>query len=168
MDDDSWFFTTIRPCIDEIKSFRHNKVRFEEKENEAAFYGPKIDIQMKDMRGQENTAFTVQYDFCMPDRFDLLYTDNEGKQVRPIVVHRSSIGAIERIMAFLIEHYAGEFPLWLAPTQIKIIPIKSDIHGEHASTVYSALKSTGIRVELDDDKNGLGKNNKGRMGIYWL
>ena len=76
---------------------------------EAAFYGPKVDIQMRDMNGKENTAFTVQYDFVMPARFNLTYIDSDGKEKQPIVIHRSSIGAIERIIAFLIEHYAGVF-----------------------------------------------------------
>jgi threonyl-tRNA synthetase len=92
---------------------------FTEAKDEAAFYGPKIDIQMKNANGKEDTAFTVQYDFCMPDRFDLSYTGADGSQKRAFVVHRSSIGAIERLMAFLIEHYAGAFPLWLSPVQSK-------------------------------------------------
>ena len=93
---------------------------FVEANGEAAFYSPKIDIQMKDARGKENTAFTVQYDFCMPDRFNLTYIASDGSEKRPVVVHRSSIGAIERVMAFLIEHYAGAFPLWLAPVQVRL------------------------------------------------
>lgn len=132
------------------------KCKYFEAEDEAAFYGPKIDIQMRDVKGKENTAFTVQYDFCMPDRFDLTYTDNEGKKNRPLVVHRSSVGAIERIMAFLIEHTAGNFPLWLSPNQITILPI-ADKHGEYATTVKQKLFDANIRVELDDSKEGLGK-----------
>src|SRR3989344_4348170 len=93
--------------------------KFEEAKNEAAFYGPKIDIQMKNVNGKEDTAFTVQYVFCMPDRFDLTYIGEDGGKHRAFVVHRSSIGAIERIMAFLIEKYGGAFPLWLAPVQAK-------------------------------------------------
>lgn len=129
---------------------------FLEAGGEAAFYGPKIDIQMKDARGKENTAFTVQYDFCMPDRFNLSYIASDGTEKRPVVVHRSSIGAIERVMAFLIEHYAGAFPLWLAPIQVKLLPI-SDTHIAYASEVRENLIKAGIRVELDDSHESLGK-----------
>lgn len=129
---------------------------FIEAKGEAAFYGPKIDIQMKDARGKENTAFTVQYDFCMPDRFNLAYIDSDGTEKRPVVVHRSSIGAIERVMAFLIEHYAGAFPLWLAPVQVKLLPI-SDTHMTYAQEIKSALEQSGIRVELDLSHESLGK-----------
>lgn len=129
---------------------------FFEAENEAAFYGPKIDIQMKDVRGKENTAFTVQYDFCMPDRFNLEYTAQDGSKKRPIVIHRSSIGAIERVMAFLIEHYAGNFPLWLAPVQVKVIPVRED-HDVPATKAAEALRAAGIRVDLDLSAAGFGK-----------
>lgn len=129
---------------------------FEEALDEAAFYGPKIDIQMKNVNGKEDTAFTVQYDFCMPDRFDLNYIGEDGKSHRAFVVHRSSIGAIGRIMAFLIEKYAGAFPLWLAPEQVVVIPV-SEPHHEYAETVFNELKAAGIRVILDTDKDSLGK-----------
>ena len=129
---------------------------FIEAEDEAAFYGPKIDIQMKNAQGKEDTAFTVQYDFCMPERFNLTYTGKDGKEHLTIVVHRSSIGAIERIMAFLIEHYAGAFPLWLSPVQIKILPV-GEKQNEYAKGVYEKLKAKNIRVELDDSNETLGK-----------
>lgn len=129
---------------------------FVEAPQEAAFYGPKIDIQMRDVKGKENTAFTVQYDFCMPDRFNLTYNDSDGKEKRPIVVHRSSIGAVERVMAFLIEHYAGNFPLWLAPLQVAILPI-SDAHHAFAKEVDTALKTASIRTELHLESESLGK-----------
>lgn len=129
---------------------------FVEAKGEAAFYGPKIDIQMKDARGKENTAFTVQYDFCMPDRFNLSYIAPNGSEQRPVVVHRSSIGAIERVMAFLIEHYAGAFPLWLAPIQVKLLPI-SETHVTYAKEIQAALLKTDIRVELDESNESLGK-----------
>jgi threonyl-tRNA synthetase len=129
---------------------------FVEAEKEAAFYGPKIDIQMKDVRGKENTAFTVQYDFCMPDRFNLTYVDADGKEKRPVVVHRSSIGAIERVLAFLIEHYAGAFPLWLAPVQVKVLPVGAG-HRDYAAEVTRELSAAGIRAELDTADESLGK-----------
>ncbi len=129
---------------------------FFEAKDEAAFYGPKVDIQMKNVNGKEDTAFTVQYDFCLPERFDLTYVDQNGEKKRAFVVHRSSIGAIERIMAFLIEHYAGAFPLWLSPVQAKILPI-SDAHVAYATEVLQTLKDAGIRAELDDSNETLGK-----------
>ena len=129
---------------------------FVEAKNEAAFYGPKIDIQMKNVNGKEDTAFTVQYDFCMPDRFDLTYTGEDGTQKRAFVVHRSSIGAIERLMAFLIEHYAGAFPLWLSPVQAKVLPI-GEAHQAYATSVFERLRDAGIRAELDLSNETLGK-----------
>lgn len=116
---------------------------------EAAFYGPKIDIQVKKPTGKEETAFTVQYDFVMPKRFNLKYIDQDGLEKEPVVIHRSSIGAFERTMAFLIEKYAGAFPVWLAPVQAVVIPI-SDRHAEYARKVVEDLKKTGLRAEIDD------------------
>lgn len=144
--------------------------RFYEAENEAAFYGPKIDIQMKDVRGQENTAFTVQYDFVMPKRFNLVYTDKENKEKLSIVIHRSSIGAIERIMAFLIEKYEGNFPLWLSPVQVKVIPVREN-HTEYAQKVHQALIQVGIRSEIDTRDENLGKKvrvAKDEKIPYWI
>lgn len=129
---------------------------FEEAKDDAAFYGPKIDIQMKNVNGKEDTAFTVQYDFCMPDRFDLSYTGEDGKKKRAFVVHRSSIGAIERSMAFLIEHYAGAFPLWLSPVQAVVLPIGAG-HETFGREVLAQLKEAGIRAEIDVSNETLGK-----------
>src|SRR6185295_1875419 len=141
------------------------------KENEAAFYGPKIDVQMKDARGQENTAFTVQYDFLAPGRFELSYTDSDGKvKLCSAVIHRSSIGAIERIMAFLIEKYEGAFPLWLSPVQVKVIPVREN-HNEYAKEVYDMLIENGIRAELDDADINLGtkvRDAKNGKVPYWI
>lgn len=122
---------------------------FYEAAGEAAFYGPKIDVQMKNVSGKEETAFTVQYDFVMPKRFNLTYIDSDGKEKEPIVIHRASIGAIERTMAFLIEKYAGAFPLWLSPIQVVIVPI-ADRHQEAAKKMAKELKEKGIRVEIDN------------------
>ena len=133
--------------------------KFEEAKDEAAFYGPKIDIQMKNVNGKEDTAFTVQYDFCMPERFNLTYTGADGAQHRAFVVHRSSIGAIERIVAFLIEHYAGNFPLWLSPVQAKILPV-SEKHAAYAQEILEQLRAADIRVELSVD-DSLGKRIRG-------
>ncbi len=130
--------------------------KFVEAKDEAAFYGPKVDVQMKNVNGKEDTAFTVQYDFCMPDRFNLTYVGEDGKEHRAFVVHRSSIGAIERIMAFLIEHYAGAFPLWLSPVQARILSV-SEKHATYAQEILGQLKTAGIRAEFDDSGETLGK-----------
>ena len=122
---------------------------FFEAPGEAAFYGPKIDVQMKKVNGQEETAFTVQYDFVMPKRFELKYINEKGEEVEPIVIHRASIGAFERTMAFLIEKYRGNFPTWLTPVQVKVLPI-TEKHLEYANKVAEELKKSNIRVEVDD------------------
>ncbi|PIP55952.1 MAG: threonine--tRNA ligase [Candidatus Zambryskibacteria bacterium CG_4_9_14_3_um_filter_42_9] len=129
---------------------------FEEVKGEASFYGPKIDIQMKNVNGKEDTAFTVQYDFLMPDRFDLNYIGEDGQLHRAFVIHRSSIGTIERTMAFLIEKYAGAFPLWLSPVQVKILPI-GEAHFIYATEILDKLKAENIRTELDISDETLGK-----------
>ncbi|MFC2034705.1 threonine--tRNA ligase [Chloroflexota bacterium] len=120
-----------------------------EAEKEAAFYGPKIDIQVKNFAGKEDTLFTVQYDFVMPKRFKLSYVDRDQKEREPIVIHRSSVGAIERTMAFLIEHYAGAFPVWLAPVQVIVVPI-ADRHLDYARKIETEFGNVGIRVKVDD------------------
>ncbi len=125
-----------------------------EAENEAAFYGPKIDVQIKNIAGKEETAFTVQYDFVMPKRFAMRYIDTHGEEQEPVVIHRSSLGAFERTMAFLIEKYAGAFPTWLSPIQVRVLPI-TDAQEEYAQSVTGTLKSRHIRVELDDRKETL-------------
>ncbi|KKQ83055.1 MAG: Threonine-tRNA ligase [Parcubacteria group bacterium GW2011_GWB1_38_8] len=131
-------------------------VDFKEAKDDAAFYGPKIDINMKNANGKEDTAFTVQYDLSSPQRFNLKYIGDDGKEHNAFVVHRSSIGAIERIMAFLIEKYNGAFPLWLSPVQIKILSI-GEGHIEYAKDVLEKLKAENIRAELDDSNESLGK-----------
>lgn len=130
-------------------------VKYVEAKDEAAFYGPKIDIQMKNVNGKEDTAFTVQYDLSSPIKFNLTYTGADGKQHRTFVIHRSSIGSIERTMAFLIEKYGGAFPLWLSPVQIKVLPV-SEKHIDYANQVLSQMKEVGIRAEIDTD-DSLGK-----------
>ena len=144
-DDASWDYAenVLREVLTEVKA------PFYEASNEAAFYGPKIDIQMKKAGGKEETAFTVQYDFVMPDRFDLTFINKEGQEERPVVIHRSSIGCIERTMALLIEKFMGNFPVWLSPVQVKIIPI-TDAQHEYANKILTQLKEEGIRAEIDD------------------
>jgi threonyl-tRNA synthetase len=125
------------------------KAPYFEANGEAAFYGPKIDIQMRNILGAENTAFTVQYDFVMPKRFNLTYINEKGQEEEAIVIHRSSIGAIERVMAFLIEKYNGSFPVWLSPIQVQIVPI-TDRNNKYGQNVLEQLKSSNIRAELDE------------------
>ncbi len=150
-DDKSWDFAenTLRQVLQDRKD------PFVEAPDEAAFYGPKIDIQMKNVHGKEDTAFTVQYDFVMPTRFNLTYTNANGQDEQPIVIHRSSIGAIERIMAFLIEHFAGNFPLWLSPVQVKVLPISDKVE-EYANQIFQTLKNANIRTELDTNPETIG------------
>ena len=144
-DDKAWETAenTLREVLTEAKA------PFFEAPNEAAFYGPKIDIQIKNVSGKEETAFTVQYDFVMPKRFNLTYTDKDGKEQEVVVIHRSSIGAIERTMAFLIEKYKGAFPVWLSPVQVQIIPI-AERHNKYGQNVLDQLLTANIRVELDE------------------
>ncbi len=124
------------------------KVPFYEAPNEAAFYGPKIDVQMKNVYGKEETVFTVQYDFVLPKRFELTYINKDGDREQPVVIHRSSVGAIERTLAFLIEKNKGAFPVWLSPVQVKIIPI-AERHNKYGQFVLEELKNSKIRIELD-------------------
>lgn len=150
-DDESWDFA--ENLLREVLTER--KAHFVEAPGEAAFYGPKIDIQMKNVNGKEDTAFTVQYDFVMPKRFELKYINEEGAEEEPIVVHRSSIGAIERVMAFLIEKYAGAFPIWLAPIQVAILPVSDKVE-DYASELKNELLADGIRVELNLNNEPIG------------
>ena len=127
-----------------------------EVEGEAAFYGPKLDVQVKTAIGMEETLSTVQLDFLMPERFDLTYIGEDGKQHRPVVIHRGVVGTMERFVAFLIEEYKGAFPTWLAPIQVQVIPVSPDAHFNYASDLKEKLVAEGFRVELDqrDEKIG--------------
>ena len=129
-------------------------VPFYEAPGEAAFYGPKIDVQFKKISGKEETAFTVQYDFVMPKRFDLKYIDKDGKQKEIIVIHRASIGCIERTIAFLIEKYNGNFPVWLSPIQVKVLPI-TERNSDYANNIVTKLINEKVRAEVDDKNDTL-------------
>ncbi len=138
---------------------------------EAAFYGPKIDFMAEDAIGRSHQVGTIQIDFVQPTNFGLEYVDEEGKRDMPVMIHCAIAGSLERFVSVYIEHTAGAFPLWLSPTQIKIIPIKNDAHLTYAKSVYDTLKKEGIRVELDDDKNGLGKKVRHAKDMkypYWV
>jgi threonyl-tRNA synthetase len=125
-------------------------------EGEASFYGPKLDFMFFDALGRERQLATAQLDFVMPERFSLSYTDNTGAKQTPVMIHRAVAGSLERFMAIMIEHFAGNFPLWLSPEQVRVIPV-SDVHLEYATKVYTELKAVGLRATLDDSKESMGK-----------
>jgi threonyl-tRNA synthetase len=130
-------------------------LNYEVDEGGGAFYGPKIDMKIKDALGRPWQLGTVQFDFNLPERFDLVYVGDDGKDHRPYMVHRALLGSIERFFGILIEHYAGAFPLWLAPEQVRILPI-SDKALAYAKTVQGALRAAGLRVDVDVSAEKLG------------
>jgi threonyl-tRNA synthetase len=127
-----------------------------EAEGEAAFYGPKLDVQVRTALGKDETLSTVQLDFLLPERFDLTYIGEDGKEHRPVVIHRGVVSTMERFVAFLIEEYKGAFPTWLAPVQIKVIPVSADVHLDYAKRVQEKLQYEGFRVEVDDRDEKIG------------
>ena len=127
-----------------------------EAEGEAAFYGPKLDIQTKTALGNEETMSTIQLDFMLPERFDLHYVGEDGKQHRPVMIHRGVVGTMERFIAYLTEIYKGAFPTWLAPQQVTIIPVSDDKHGEYADKLAAQLKAANIRVKVDHRNEKMG------------
>jgi len=127
-----------------------------EAEGEAAFYGPKLDVQVKTAIGKEETLSTVQLDFLLPERFDLTYVGEDGKPHRPVVIHRGVVSTMERFVAYLLEEYKGAFPTWLAPVQVQVIPVSPEIHFDYAKFVQEELKKAGIRVELDARNEKMG------------
>ncbi|MCE5257613.1 MAG: threonine--tRNA ligase [Chloroflexi bacterium] len=131
------------------KALQGERLAYEVDEGGGAFYGPKIDLKIKDSLGREWQLTTIQFDFNEPERFDMTYVGTDGKEHRPYMVHRALLGSLERFMGVLIEHYAGAFPLWLAPVQAKVIPI-ADRHQEYARQVMAALRAADLRVELDE------------------
>jgi threonyl-tRNA synthetase len=136
---------------------------------EAAFYGPKIDFMAKDSIGRVWQVATIQLDFVQPANFELEFVNEEGKREQPVMIHCAIMGSIERFMSILIEHTAGNFPLWLSPTQINILPI-ADAHKDYAATVHATLTDADIRVDLDDSKEGLGKKVRSTREMktpYW-
>jgi len=141
--------TLVREALED------GKLNFVEIPGEAAFYGPKIDVQVWSAIGREFTLATNQVDFAVPSRFDLTYTDNQNKPQTPLCIHRAPLGTHERFIGFLIEHFAGNFPLWLSPVQMSIIPV-SEKFNDYANTVYHKLKDNGIRVNLDTRNEKMG------------
>lgn len=125
-------------------------------EGEAAFYGPKLDFMFTDALGRERQLATAQIDFVQPERFDLEYTNNEGKKERPVMIHRAVAGSLERFMAIMIEHFAGNFPLWLAPEQVHVVPVREN-HNKIAEEIYQSLRQREIRAKVDLSSEGFGK-----------
>ena len=151
-DDEMWEKAQgmLKEVIDEMG------VEYYEADGEAAFYGPKLDVQVKTALGKEETLSTVQLDFLLPERFDLTYVGEDGKPHRPVVIHRGVVSTMERFVAFLIEEYKGAFPAWIAPVQVQVIPVSPDVHFDYAKQVQAKLKANGFRVELDGRNEKIG------------
>ena len=145
-DDEMWnkAESMLREVLKELN------IDFHEDIGEAAFYGPKLDVQIKTALGHDITLSTCQLDFLLPERFDLTYIDEEGKKVRPVVLHRAVTSTSERFIAYLLEETKGLFPLWIAPVQMKILPVNNEKHLDYAKKVYELLNKEGFRVELDE------------------
>jgi threonyl-tRNA synthetase len=131
-------------------------LEYVEDEGEAAFYGPKLDVQVRTALGKDETLATVQLDFHLPNQFDLSYIGEDGKEHRPVVIHRGVVSTMERFVAFLIEEYKGAFPTWLAPVQAKVIPVAANVHLDYAREVERQLQEAGVRVEVDERDEKIG------------
>ncbi|HCY0787018.1 TPA: threonine--tRNA ligase [Staphylococcus aureus] len=151
-DDDMWnkAENMLKEAADELG------LSYEEAVGEAAFYGPKLDVQVKTAMGKEETLSTAQLDFLLPERFDLTYIGQDGEHHRPVVIHRGVVSTMERFVAFLTEETKGAFPTWLAPKQVQIIPVNIDLHYDYARQLQDELKSQGVRVSIDDRNEKMG------------
>lgn len=151
-DDEMWdkAEAMLKEAVDEMG------LPYEEAIGEAAFYGPKLDVQVKTAMGKEETLSTAQLDFLLPERFDLAYIGKDGEEHRPVVIHRGVVSTMERFVAFLTEETKGAFPTWLAPMQVEIIPVNVDLHYDYARQIQDELKSQGVRVEIDDRNEKMG------------
>lgn len=151
-DDEMWnrAESMLKEAVDELG------LDYEEAIGEAAFYGPKLDVQVQTAMGKEETLSTAQLDFLLPQKFDLTYIGNDGEQHRPVVIHRGVVSTMERFVAFLTEETKGAFPTWLAPKQVEIIPVNVDLHYDYARLIQDELKSQGVRVEIDDRNEKMG------------
>jgi threonyl-tRNA synthetase len=141
-----------------------SKMKYVEADNEAAFYGPKIDIQAKNVYGKEDTLFTVQVDYAAAEKFDMTYIDKDGSKQRPVVIHRAAVGCLERTVAFILEQTGGNLPFWLAPEQVRIIPV-SEKFVEDAIEVKKKLALEGFRVEVDSKDQTLGNKIRNAQGL---
>ncbi|HLP86919.1 MAG TPA: threonine--tRNA ligase, partial [Candidatus Paceibacterota bacterium] len=135
---------------------KENQLNYKIGRDEAAFYGPKLDFMFKDAIGREWQLATIQCDFNLPERFELKFMNEKGEEERPVVIHRAISGSLERFMGVMVEHFGGAFPLWLSPVQVIVLPI-SEHQKEYADSIYKSLKSSNIRVEIDDSNESLGK-----------
>ncbi len=135
---------------------KENELNYKVGVGEAAFYGPKLDFMFKDAIGREWQLATIQCDFNLPERFNLSFKNEKGEDERPVVIHRAISGSLERFMGVMIEHFAGNFPLWLSPIQVTVLPV-SEHQREYARDIFSKIKSSGIRTEIDDSNESLGK-----------
>ena len=131
-------------------------VQYYEAVGEAAFYGPKLDVQVRSAIGHDVTLSTIQLDYQLPERFDLSYIDEKGEKARPVVVHRAILGSMDRFVAFLLEETKGALPTWLAPVQLTLLPVNNEFHLEYSKTLLARLKKEGFRVELDEANEKLG------------
>ena len=138
------------------KAAKENNLNYKVGRDEAAFYGPKLDFMFKDAIGREWQLATIQCDFNLPERFELEFVNEKGEKERPVVIHRAISGSLERFMGVMIEHFAGAFPLWLSPSQVVVVPI-GESQKEYALSIYNKLKTSDIRVKLDDSNESLGK-----------
>ena len=138
------------------EALKEKGLKYDVNHGDGAFYGPKIDIKLKDALKRTWQCATIQCDFALPKRFDLTYVDSDGKEKQPIMLHRVLLGSVERFIGALIEHYNAELPLWLAPTQVLVIPIK-DAATEYALKVKDELQSQGVRVDIDSSNDTLDK-----------
>ncbi|WP_025270409.1 threonine--tRNA ligase [Hippea sp. KM1] len=139
-----------------INALENTGREYEINEGDGAFYGPKIDVKLKDALGRRWQCATIQCDFTLPERFNLTYVDEDGKEKQPVMVHRVILGSIERFIAILIENFEGDFPLWIAPVQARVLPV-SEKHESYAKEVFEQLKDKGVRVELEERNETLGK-----------
>jgi len=135
---------------------KNTKLDYKRIEGEAAFYGPKLDFMFKDALGREWQLATIQLDFVMPERFGLEYTNESGEKETPVIIHRAIAGSLERFLSVIIEHFAGAFPVWLSPVQVKIIPI-AEAHNEYAQEILERLRDSSVRVEIDTSNETFGK-----------
>lgn len=138
------------------KVLKEMEVPFYEAEGEAAFYGPKIDVQVRSALGHDVTLSTIQLDYQLPERFELEYVDSDQQKKRPVVIHRAILGSLDRFIAFLLEETKGVLPLWLSPKQVVVIPVAPEAHKEYASKIVADLKAMGVRASLDDRNEKLG------------
>ncbi|RIN25787.1 threonine--tRNA ligase [Staphylococcus succinus] len=139
-----------------VNVLNYNQLEYTINEKDGAFYGPKIDIHIKDALGRSHQCGTIQLDFQMPETFDLSYINENNEKERPVVIHRAVYGSIDRFLGILLEHYAGHLPLWLAPTQVKVIPVNNKIHLDYVDNVKKRLKSKGIRANIDNTEEKMG------------